>query len=80
MQDVDEYQEFLTFMPRSKVDPSTRSEHLGRYKRNMHGKFEATTTIGFNAVSFDYLSKVKYNHPALPVNFGGETEGAAWRV
>ena len=46
----------------------------------MHGKFDATTTIGFNAISFDYLSKVKYNHPILPVNFGVDPENLAWRV
>ena len=80
VQDVDEYKDFINFMPQSKVDEKTRNEHLGRYKKNMHGRFDATTTIGFNAVSFDYLSKVKYHHPVLPVNFGVDPENLAWRV
>ena len=66
-------------MPESKVDEHTKSERLGKYKTNIHGNFDATTRIGFNAVSFDYISKVSYSHPTVPVNFKN-THKLSWRV
>ena len=56
-------------MPNSQVKEATRVEELGKYKKTIRGKFDASTTIGFNALSFDYISKVQYSHPVLPVNF-----------
>ena len=79
VQDVDAYQQFIDFMPQSRVHSNTRREELGKYKRNVHGGFDATTTIGFNAVSFDYVSKVSYSHPIVPVNFR-DAQKLSWRV
>ena len=69
-------------MPNSKILHGTRerSEQLGKYKKNRIGKFDATTTIGFNAVSFDYISKVEYNHPVVPINFNEHVKSLGWRV
>ena len=78
--DVDSCQKFIDFMPRSVVDKGTYKDSLGKLKKTIHGEFDATTTIGFNAVSFDYVSKVRYSHPVVPVNFYHDARNIAWRV
>ena len=85
MQDVDSYPLFLSYMPQCKADPSSRHEHRGKYGKTVRGGFRAPTTIGFNAVSFDYISNVTYSHPKLPVNLcpsqkNNWTKSLRWRV
>ena len=79
VQDVDSYKKFIDFMPESRVHKETKVSKTGQYGKNKNGRFDATTTIGFNAVSFDYVSKVTYSHPVVPVNFKNP-KNLSWRV
>ena len=47
------------------IGKSDRSNQSGM--RRVRGGFDAPTRIGFNAVSFDYVSRVTYSHPILPI-------------
>ena len=66
VQDVDAYPLFISHMPHCKADLSTQ---YSRHENGVvSGGFEAPTRIGFNAVSFEYTSRVSFEHPSLPVN------------
>ena len=65
VQDVDSYAKFIKFMTESKVDNSSRYEKTEN--KVTKGGFNASTTIGFQIVSFSYLSQVSYYHPKLPI-------------
>ena len=72
-------------MPSCYSDPATRYEEVGKFGKTIKGGFSAPTRIGFNAVSFEYTSKVTYVHPCLPVNLYPTKEnnwckGLRWRV
>mmetsp|Transcript_11477 Transcript_11477/g.15485 ORF Transcript_11477/g.15485 Transcript_11477/m.15485 type:complete len:115 (+) Transcript_11477:95-439(+) len=65
--DVNSYPEFIPSMPGCHIDQATAYEQL-KSNKIVKGGFDAPTRIGFNAVSFDYISRVTYEHPQLPVN------------
>ena len=72
-------------MPSCHADPSTKYEEIAKSGKSVRGGFLAPTRIGFNAISFDYTSKVTYSHPKLPVNIHPNKEnnfskGLLWRV
>ena len=63
--DVNAYAQFLQMMSSSKIDDSTRKERHNLKNDRIEGGFDANTTIGFNLVSFTYLSQVSYSTPAM---------------
>ena len=74
-------------MPSCYADPLTKFESSNgngssnlRSSSIVRGGFSAPTRIGFNAISFDYTSKVTYSHPKLPVNLSSGTRSLLWRV
>jgi ribosome-associated toxin RatA of RatAB toxin-antitoxin module len=62
---VSEYPLFLEWMPSCTVKEETRQET--KKGRVTSGSFDADTKIGFNAVNFTYLSKIRYSHPSVPI-------------
>jgi ribosome-associated toxin RatA of RatAB toxin-antitoxin module len=74
--DVDSYSHFLKFMTTSKV------HHQTKYEKEEQGKivggFEADTSIGFQLVNFNYVSKITYENPALPIY--SKLLGQKWMV
>ena len=66
-------------MPGCHADPATKYERQTS-PHNITGGFLAPTRIGFNAISFDYKSKVTYKHPILPVNLTKDKRALLWRV
>lgn len=81
VQDVDSYPQFVANMPSCYAEPASKQETVG--ERTVKGKFDAPTQIGFNAISFEYTSRVSYVHPILPVNLHPSSEKLAslrWRV
>ena len=61
VKDVDAYADFIQFMTSSVVFADTKTERITNNKRE--GAFDAETRIGFQAVSFAYLSQVSYSEP-----------------
>jgi ribosome-associated toxin RatA of RatAB toxin-antitoxin module len=61
VKDVDSYSEFLNWMLSSAVLQQTKDEV--QTGKTIQGSFDAETQIGFNFVSFTYLSKVSYSRP-----------------
>ena len=81
IQDVDSYPLFIANMPGCHADP--RTKYVDSNKANRHsvtGGFSAPTRIGFNAIAFEYTSKVTYTHPKLPVNLARDRRALLWRV
>lgn len=83
IQDVDSYPLFISNMPACHADLATKYENSHPESGIVKGGFSAPTRIGFNAVSFDYASKVTYTHPKLPVDFCGrrmKKKSLIWKV
>ena len=70
-------------MPACHADPATKYEDQNKHTSNIvKGGFSAPTRIGFNAVTFDYTSKVTFIHPKLPVNLNSDKKKKSllWKV
>ena len=82
IQDVDSYPLFISNMPQCHADPRTKYLDTTSRKNNhtVSGGFSAPTRIGFNAIAFDYTSKVTYTHPKLPVNLARDRRALLWWV
>ena len=79
IQDVNSYPQFINNMPSCHADPATKYEkQTSPY--TITGGFTAPTRIGFNAISFEYTSKIEYRHPTLPVNLLRDRRALLWRV
>ena len=59
---VSDYYNFVPYMTKSEVFEETHK--ISTKKGKKKGKFEAETEIGFNAVSFAYVSKVTCVEPS----------------
>ena len=76
VQDVDSYSQFIKFMSSSFVLASTR--HTTATATHIRGGFDAKTTIGFQLVNFEYLSRITYTHPLVPVH--ASKAGQVWQL
>lgn len=64
VKDVGAYSEFLNWMLSSVVLKQTEREV--QTGKKIEGSFDAETQIGFNLISFTYLSQVSYSRPVNP--------------
>lgn len=49
-----------------------RQEHVS--DGQVKGNFDAKCAIGFQIINFDYVSKVTYRHPAIPIQLSRDHE------
>jgi ribosome-associated toxin RatA of RatAB toxin-antitoxin module len=61
---VNDYYRFVPYMTRSDIDKETHQFN----KATKKGSFLATTSIGFDMITFDYTSKVSYKQPCQVVS------------
>ena len=75
VRNVNDYQNFVQYMTKSEIFENTHKRSVKNGVKK--GKFDAETTIGFQVVSFAYISKVTYKEPYYVLSVSGkQAEGS----